>query len=100
MKALALTIYPKLQYPRSGHEIMPYRERKLRENMLRKAKRLTDAELAAEYYKARAAYEKTKFNELSSGDDFTDERWAMVEEPLNIIHRFATLPHYDEESNV
>lgn len=48
------------------------------------AKRLTDAELAAEYWQA----------------DYADVRFDREDEDLEpipeILHRFATLPHYDE----
>lgn len=59
-------------------------------------KRLTDAELAAEYYAALAHFERMGFNEVSSGDDWDDATWVRIAKPMQTLHRFATLPHYDE----
>lgn len=62
-----------------------------------KDKRFTDAELAAEYWRARARLERLAFDELSSGDEYGDEAWTLIAHPANTFLRFATLPHYDEQ---
>lgn len=59
-------------------------------------KRLTDAELAAEYFSALAHFERMGFNEVSSGDDWDDATWARIAKPMQILHRFATMRSYDE----
>jgi len=65
------------------------------------AKRLSDAELAAEYH---AQYSKCRDEQwietLRDEDDYTDtERAAQstMYEWLSMLHRLATLPHYDED---
>lgn len=81
MKPLELTIYPKLERPRRGADIMAYRSQFIDEQLVIQAKRFTDAELAAEYFRQAGSRFETK----SSG-------WLIT------LHRFATLPHYDEVS--
>jgi hypothetical protein len=81
MKPLELTVYPKLKWPRRGAEIEPYRKQWRQERKVIESKRFTDAELAAEYYRQAGLRFETK----SSG-------WLVT------LHRFATLPHYDEVS--
>jgi hypothetical protein len=49
-------------------------------------KRLADAELAAEYHSAWA----------SMLDVPKDERYSYERPRIETLHRFATLPHYDE----
>lgn len=56
---------------------------------LMKAKRFTDAELAAEWHFALAEAETWFWVNHEQGDD-------RLEEQAAIMHRFATLPHYDE----
>lgn len=58
-------------------------------------KRLTDAELAAEYHAAHklcwSAIAKSQFMGEGAHSDADAEQWAEV------VSRFATRPHYDEE---
>ena len=91
MKALELIIYPKLERPMAGAEIMPYREQWQREAALKQPKHLNYAELAGEYW-----------HSLRPGEPCSDERWAAIAdgdlEPIpRILERFANLPHYDED---
>lgn len=51
-------------------------------------KRFTDAELAAEYHSAWA----------SMLDVPEDERYPHERPRIETLHRFATMPHYDEAS--
>lgn len=56
------------------------------------SKRLTEAELAAEYWSAEHRLEQTR----GLGGRYTE---LLEEEDLNrvlTLHRFATNPHYDE----
>lgn len=59
------------------------------------AKRLTDAELAAEHHAAqKACWRELAINQYAdegAHSDVGSEQWAKV------VHRFATLPYYDEE---
>jgi len=50
-------------------------------------KRFTDAELAAECYRARWTVELRQ----REGREVLEDNWAKVD----AIHRFATLPHFD-----
>lgn len=97
-KPLELTAYPlDLGFP-SGY-VLPRDTRVTfrAANRMAHEKRFTPAELAAEAWAARAAFDRTSFNEISSGDEFSDKRWAYVTDRLNTLYRFATLPHYDED---
>lgn len=87
MKALELTVYPVLERPSRGADIMAYRSQFIDESLLIQAKRFTDAELAAEVWRQEAQVTTV---EAMGG---TPVRNLAV---LNTIHRFATLPHYDE----
>lgn len=57
-----------------------------------RAKRFTDAELAAEYWKA-ATIDTTYWG----ADDEGSPDGARAVEQTITLRRFATLPHYDEE---
>ena len=59
-------------------------------------KRLTDAELAAEYWNLNYFGSGAQFNEASSGDPYSEEFWESHYERLDALYGFATLPHYDE----
>jgi hypothetical protein len=63
-------------------------------------KRFTDAELAAEYYAQDSKCRHEQWIEAVRGDDdYTDEERAAASrmyERLSMLHRFATLQHYDE----
>lgn len=60
------------------------------------SKRLTDAELAAEFH----AFVMTDHKYPEDPDDYGDEEWEAYsheyQEAEKTILRFATLPHYDE----
>jgi hypothetical protein len=88
VKPLELTIYPKLERPRTGAEIMPYREQWLAERELRLSKRLTTAELSAEYW-----YEATDI-----APTILDRDPGEFDPIGLILYRFASLPHYDEDT--
>lgn len=67
-------------------------------------KRLTDAELAAEVHSQRevwavALYDDVYARYVDDEGELTSmrERFLMGEK-AKALHRFATLPHYDEES--
>jgi len=91
MRALELTTYPKLERPRTGDEIMPYQKARRREMALERSKRLTDAELAAEYHgqASRVVLIEKSSPHKSAG--------PSAYRKLEALHRFATLPHYDKE---
>lgn len=63
-------------------------------------KRLTDAELAAEYFAQDSQCRHEQWIETVRGDeDYTSAERAgqsRMYDRLNTLHRFATLPHYDE----
>lgn len=68
----------------------------LRERALRQAKRLTDAELAAEWH-----YQDNRCGQKLEGYGVSHDGSSMGSEDdeiekLRIAYRFATLPHYDE----
>ena len=88
MRALELTVYPPLVHP--GWEDMAamraYVDQRHHERTMREAKRLTDAELAAEYWKRQFLYA------VANGVHETARAYAHMQ----VIHRFATLPHHDE----
>lgn len=52
-------------------------------------KRFTDAELAAEYHRAGDDMAETHYDRESKPD---------MEPIPRILHRFATLPHFDEDA--
>jgi hypothetical protein len=86
-KPLELTVYPPLKRPRYGNQIDPYREQWKRERKVIEAKRFTDAELAAEYWSAAEEATSRYFRAMDA-----DEAQRLE----GAIHRFATLPNYDE----
>ncbi|QDG65816.1 hypothetical protein NIBR502772_05945 [Pseudarthrobacter sp. NIBRBAC000502772] len=90
MKALELTIYPPIHRPRYGYGIDPYREQWKRERNIIEAKRLTDAELAAEYW-------RSTWDAQSCYHDGSDEDITATRKEYEALERFATLPHYDED---
>jgi YHS domain-containing protein len=99
MKPLELTIFPKPERPRftytGDHVSAMMRERK-RERALIVAKRLTDAELAAEYH--RATYYFRSSADMHSILENEETAVAMDRDLgwMYAMERFATLPHYDE----
>lgn len=90
MKALELTVYPHVED--GGIDCIEDSEGTLRTprelNGLADYKRLTDAELAAEYWRDAREF----LTRANSAGERLDRiaRWAT-------LHRFATLPHYDED---
>lgn len=105
MKPFELTIYPKLERPRTGDEIMPYQKARRREMNLAESKRLTTAELAAEAYRqmTRALAESgIVYSSVGAdinivpGDAVTFGPVRRETAILGDVKRFATLPHYDE----
>jgi hypothetical protein len=70
-------------------------------DVLSRNKRLTDAELAAEYYAQDSKCRHEQWIETVRGDgDYTDEERAgqsRMYEQLTALHRFATMAHYDQE---
>lgn len=103
MKPLELTIYPKLERPRTGVEIMPYREQWQREAALKHVKHLTDAELAAELFRQTAwlgaigrTYATDEGRNIVIEAAFTFGPITRDEYEWLTLRHFATLPHYDE----
>ena len=62
-----------------------------------KDKRLTDAELAAEWHDWVAHIKHLQWSELSSESPLLDEQWLPIHARAMTLWRFATLPHYDGE---
>ena len=60
-------------------------------------KRFTDAELAAEYHAADVHFQRSIWQEMARGEDWPDAEWERIAHPVNALHRFAALPHYDEQ---
>jgi hypothetical protein len=94
VKPLELTIYPPLK-PEGGRprDLLKHEFAKGAELKHGEAKRLTPAELAAEYYRACYLYE----SDLADNDGY--DGMPEVREHRRqslILHRFAKLPHYDE----
>lgn len=87
LKPLELTIYPLDPSFPAGYKLP--RDTRITHraaNRMATEKRLTSAEVAAEYWRA------------SSGADEVNYDRRFDEESINgILHRFATLPHYDEQ---
>ncbi|WP_284763422.1 hypothetical protein [Arthrobacter sp. efr-133-R2A-63] len=91
-KPLELTIFPPIPEcpPRSdfGYAYEDWADNRSIERELGAKKRLTDAELAAEYWSAHALWERA-----IRGQSFIE---LIFEREAEIWTRFATLPHYDE----
>jgi hypothetical protein len=71
--------------------------------MLTCQKRLTDAELAAEYWAMDSRCRHEQWIETVRGeDDYTDDEargQLRMYDHLNTFYRFATTPSYDEVPN-
>jgi hypothetical protein len=95
-KPLELTIFPRLERPRTGAEIMPFWEQWRREAALQGSKHLTDADLAAEFHQQDyyCGQKLEGYGVAHNGDSLGSEEEEI--ERLRILYRFATLPHYDE----
>jgi hypothetical protein len=92
-KPMELTVYPPLEYPHKADPITMGRYIRQRngELIMRNIKRLTDAELAAEYWAPNWI--------TMPNADWDNDYEACVErmkDRSSTLHRFATLPHYDE----
>ncbi|BCW47923.1 hypothetical protein [Arthrobacter sp. StoSoilB13] len=61
--------------------------------------RFTDAELMAEYHKLDCRLYQRQYNEVCSGDDYTEESWERHAHMQNTIYRFAEAPHFDENQS-
>lgn len=102
-KPLELTIFPRLERPRSGADIMAYREQWRREAALQGSKHLTDAELAADLFRQTAwlgangrAYATGEGRNIVIEAAFTFAPVTRDEYEWLTLSHFATLPHYDE----
>lgn len=91
MKALELTVYPKLVPPRFHYGSDNYVRQWKREQAIIHAKRFTDAELAADYWGLRAMVDEAQ---LLHGT--LNPEGVRVRGQVDTLLRFATLPHYDE----
>lgn len=63
------------------------------------AKNFSDAELTAEYWASYAEYVREASNVLHCQERYMEAAGASFQEAdrkARILHRFATLPHYDE----
>lgn len=96
-KPLQLTVYPKLERPKRGEDIMAFRSQFIDEMLIIRAKRFTDADLAAEYHAADVHFQRSIWQEMARGEDWPDAEWERIAHPVNALYRFATLPHYDEQ---
>lgn len=98
MKPLELTVYPPIKYPTTGAEIEQWRFERQVEIQLRKDKRLTDAELAAEVWSAVEARTRHAGNILGGQHDnpYAQAAFNRAIQRVQVMYRFATLPHYDE----
>jgi hypothetical protein len=64
-------------------------------------KRLTDAELAAEYWALYSEYVRGASNLLHCQERYMEAAGKSFQEAdlkCRVLHRFATLPHFDEAS--
>lgn len=96
-KPLELTVYPKLERPRFGYDIDPYREQWRRERNLIESKRLADAELAAEFHKSTSDFMSANSLHMLFEDAETEEKLNDARDWMFAMERFATLPQYDEK---
>jgi hypothetical protein len=96
-KPLELTIYPPVPpNPRPAEPLtrmnpkfracMEWDDARTKEQRLSWQKRLTDSELAAEYHRAGSGWDETNYDRESKPE---------MEPISSILHRFASLPHYD-----
>lgn len=108
MKALELTVYPRRRVTLEGfhgqlehHYEYAVNGRLVDEqNIFPSIKRMTDAELAAEYHSWHAHMNKMQWTEevlMQQGEpEWPEETWDRLGERGNTLHRFATLMSYDE----
>ena len=98
-KPLELRIYPTPQPPGMTPEDEVHRavwcaDREL-EWRLTQHKRLTDAELAAEMWRSRLKV-CSRGNRDVKRVGHPCVEWRAAHDEYDTLHRFATLPHYDE----
>lgn len=79
MKALELVVYPPFEHDWNID------------------KRLTDAELAAEFYKSVNDHYAANSMHMMFEDGETEQAMSDARDWMFCMERFATLPHYDEE---
>ena len=81
---------------------MAYRSQFIDEKLIIQAKRFTDAELAAELHCQREAWAQALYDDVYSRYVEEERSLTNSRERLEmgnkavVLHRFATLPHYDE----
>jgi hypothetical protein len=101
MKALELNVYPKTTHSasltlyavgRDTHYTLAGADKMARE------KRLTDAELAAEFWQACDERTRDAGNILGGqhNNPYAQKAFQTSIDRAKILHRFATIPHYDE----
>jgi hypothetical protein len=98
-KPLELTVFPRLERPRIGAEIMPYQEQWRREAALQGSKHLTDAELAAIYWQARDDADYRRHRVDMGSTTFPGLSADEAEEFERLMLRFATIPDYFEDES-
>lgn len=81
--------HPTLDAYRVGSHYAPYA-------LLAREVRFSDAELMAEYHQANSRRYQRQYNEVSAGDDYTEESWDEHFDMQNAFYRFAAHPHFDE----
>lgn len=59
-------------------------------------KRLTDAELAAEFHKSTSDFYSASSMHMTFEDGETEQSLSDARDRMFAMERFATLPHYDE----
>ena len=79
-----------------GRQRLAWGHERWREYALSDEKRLTDAELAAEWHDWISHLKHLQWSELASENPLTDEQWAPVNARAMTLWRFATHDHYDE----
>jgi len=98
-RPLELTVYPKLERPRRGEDIMAYRSQFIDEQLIVQAKRLTDAELASEFHKSTADFQSSHSFYLLFEDEESEQRLDRARDWMFRMELFATLPNHDEEQS-
>ncbi len=100
MKAMELVIFPPIppdpyesgEFLHNQPEVLDWENARFNEDVSKYRKRLTDAELAAEFWKAKErCMFVSAFSGMSVSPDSHSARQALA------LHRFATLPHHDED---
>ena len=100
VKELELTMYPLLEKvgrnARPGYMVGKRAVSVAEAFRVGQAKRLTDAELAAEYWLLSSR--RQRMLGYHDGPDSETRKQARIDEDrMKVVERFATLPHYDEK---